>query len=69
MIKYKIGLAFYSHMLLPHCLVPLVGLRELRGVTNLLSKLVGLSCVMNIKTGFPNQEVYRLTTSLLTILL
>ena len=67
-IKYKTGLVFYSHRPLPHCLVPLVGLRELRGVMTLLSKLVGLSCVMSTKMFLPNWLVYQLIASLLTIL-
>ena len=54
----------HSYRPLPHCLVLLVGLRELRGVTNLLSKLVGLSCVMSTKmifakpTGVPTHRKF-----------
>ena len=68
MIKYQPGLVFYGLRPLPHCLALLVGLRELRGVTTLLSKLIGLSCVMSTKMCLLNQLVYQLIASLLTIL-
>ena len=60
MIKYQPGLVFYGHRPLPHCLVLLMGLRDLRGVMTLLSKLVGLSFVMSTKMCLPNQQVYQL---------
>ena len=48
------GLVFYSHKPLPHCLVLLAGFRQLRGVMNLLSKLVGLCFVMSTKMCLMN---------------
>ena len=57
-IKYQPALEFYGHRPLPHRLIPLVGLRYLRVVMTLLSKLVGLSCVMNTKIRLLNQQVY-----------
>ena len=45
----------YCYRTLPYCLELLLGLRELRGIANLLSQLVSLSCVMNTKMCLLNQ--------------
>ena len=57
MIKYQPGLEFYGYRPLTHCLVPLLGLKKLREVVALLSKLVGLSFVMGTKMCLPNQHI------------
>ena len=54
MIRYWPGLVSYSYRPLPYYLALLLGLRELRVVMTLLSKLIGLSCMIYIMSCLPN---------------